>query len=62
MIELHKVSKNYEILGEIPLNDQWPYAIVQRQPISKYLKDSEILSIFSSISEKLVEKATQKGA
>ncbi len=57
----HFSSKNIEILGEIPLNEQWPYAIVQRQPISKYLKDSEILSIFASISEKLVEKATQSG-
>ncbi|MHA1520142.1 MAG: P-loop NTPase [Promethearchaeota archaeon] len=55
----HFGSKNYEILGEIPLNEQWPYAIVQRQPISKYLKDSEILSIFTSISEKIVNKATR---
>lgn len=52
----HFFKLNYEILGEFPLNSNWPYAIVNRQPINEFLHDSEISDIFFAIAQKLKSK------
>ena len=49
-------QKGWEILGSFPLNERWPYAIVNQQPIVKLLEDDKISHEFEKISQKLWQK------
>jgi len=49
-------EEKIELLGEIPLDDDWPYAIAEGLPIYQYKKNGTSAQKISKIAEKLINK------
>ncbi len=56
MIREYLEQNHLELLGELPLDKDWPYSVAKRQPFVEYMPLSPTTMTFNEIALKIIEK------